>query len=246
MQLWAQHRYGVRLIVIVVQQTFGGLLNFVPHLHVMVSAGGLRESTGRWVHRLQYDRRQLMLAWRYAVGFFLSHAYRKGALNCSLSTGDFQTMLQTQHGRDWNVFISKLGSKAYRLRHDGRYIRRPPVAQHRLARTGIDHVEYLATDTRNKRRVFMQCTNGEFVEILAQHVPDPYSHAMRYFGLLSPRCKAQVWAAVFVLLNQQRRPHPPRLPWRWLRIKTFGTDPLLDSRGQLMRWAGRQAPVGAA
>jgi hypothetical protein len=244
-QQWAKARYGVRLIVIVVQQTFGGLLNFVPHLHVMVSAGGLRESTGRWIHRLEYDRRELMLAWRYAIGVFLSQAYRKGALKSSLSSGEFQTMLETQHGRDWNVFISRMGSKAYRLKHDGRYIRRPPVAQHRLARIGIDRVEYLAKDTRNKQRVLMQYTNEEFVDILAQHVPNPNRHAMRYFGLLSPRCKALVWAAVFVLLNQQRRPHPPRLPWRWLHIKTFGTDPLLDSQGQLMQWAGRRAPVEA-
>ena len=66
---------------------------------------------------------------------------------------------------------------------------------------------------------------------------------MRYFGLLSPRCKARDWAAIFVLLNQQQRPHPPRLPWRWLRIKTFGTDPLLDSDGKHMRWMGRRKPL---
>ena len=242
-QQWAKARYGVRLIVIVVQQTFGGLLNFVLHLHIMVSSGGLRESTGRWIHRLEYDRRELMLAWRYAVGAFLSEAYRKGALRSSLSSGEFQTTLETQHGRDWNVFVSRMGSKADRLKHDGRYIRRPPVAQHRLARIGIDRVEYLAKDTRNKRRVPVQYTNEEFVDTLAQHVPNPYGHAMRYFGLLSPRCKAQVWAAVFVLLNQQQQPHPPRLPWRWLRIKTFGTDPLLDSDGKHMRWMGRRKPL---
>ena len=34
-QQWAKARYGVRLIILVVQQTFGGLLDFVPHLHVM-------------------------------------------------------------------------------------------------------------------------------------------------------------------------------------------------------------------
>jgi hypothetical protein len=240
-QQWAMARYGVRLIIIVVQQTFGGFLNFVPHLHVMVSAGGLQESTGSWIHRLQYGRRQLMLAWRYSVGFFLSHAYRKGALRSSLSSGEFQTMLETQHRRDWSVFISRMGSKSYRLKHDGRYIRRPPVAQHRLKLIGNGHVEYLAKDTREKRSVPVRHTDKEFVDILVQHVPDPRRHAMRYFGLLSPRCKARVWAAIFVLLDQQQRPHPPRVPWRWLRIRTFGTDPLLDSTGQFMRWVGRQA-----
>jgi hypothetical protein len=242
-QQWAWARYGVRLIISVVQQTFGGLLNFVPHLHVMVSAGGLREATGLWIHRLEYDRRELMIAWRYAVGFFLAQAYRNGALKSSLSNGEFQSMLETQHGRDWNVFISKLGSKAYRLKHDGRYIRRPPVAQHRLARIGVDRVEYLAKDTRNKKHVLVRYTSDEFVDILAQHVPDRYRHGMRYFGLLSPRCKGRLWGAVFVLLNQQQRAHPPRLPWRWLRIKTFGTDPLLDSQGRLMQCVGRRAPV---
>jgi len=242
-QQWAWARYGVHLIISVVQQTFGGLLNFVPHLHVMVSAGGLREATGLWIHRLEYDRQELMLAWRYAVGFFLAQAYRKGALRSSLSRGEFQSMLETQHGRDWNVFISRRGSKADRLRHDGRYIRRPPVAQHRLARIGVDHVEYLAKDTRNKKLVVVHHNNEEFIDILAQHVPDRYRHGMRYFGLFSPRCKARLWGAVFVLLNQQQRAHPPRLPWRWLRIKTFGTDPLLDSQGRLMHWVGRRAPV---
>jgi Putative transposase len=241
-QQWAWSRYGVRLIISVVQQTFGGLLNFVPHLHIMVSAGGLKESQGRWIHRIQYDPHELMLEWRFAVGALLSEAYKKGVLRSNLSGEEFQGLLETQHRRIWNIFMSRSGSKAYWLKHDGRYIRRPPVAQHRLARVGIDRVEYLAKDTRNKRPVLMQYTNEEFVEILAQHVPNPYGHAMRYFGLLAPRCKARLWAAVFVLLNQQRRPHPSRLPWRWLRFKTFGTDPLLDSRGQLMQWADRLVP----
>jgi hypothetical protein len=51
--------------------------NFVSHLHVMASAGGLQESASRWIHRLEYDKRELMLAWRYAVGAFLSRAHKK-------------------------------------------------------------------------------------------------------------------------------------------------------------------------
>lgn len=242
-QQWAWARYGVRLMVIVVQQTFGGLLNFVPHLHVMVSAGGLRESTSRWIYRLDYRKRELMLAWRYAVGAFLSQAHRKGVLNSTLSDEEFQTLLKAQHGREWNVFVSKLGSKTHRLRHDGRYIRRPPVAQHRMKLVGNDFVEYLAKDTLNKRFVLKRYAKEEFVDILIQHLPNTGRHAMRYFGLLSPRSKARNWAALFVLLKQERHQRPPRLPWRWLRIKTFGTDPLLDSRGQLMHWAGRRTPA---
>jgi len=61
-QLYAKARYDVRLIIVVVQQTFGGFLNFVPHLHVLVSAGGLSERSNRWVHGLEYDKAELMRA----------------------------------------------------------------------------------------------------------------------------------------------------------------------------------------
>jgi hypothetical protein len=243
---WAKARYGVRLLVLVVQQTFGGFLNFVPHLHVMVSAGGLHESKSRWMHRIKWDRDELMRAWRYAVIAFLAEACKRNVLTSSLSNEKLLEMFKTQYKRWWNVFINRGGAKIYQLQHDGRYIRRPPIAKQRLTRHGNQEVEYIAKDTRNERPVPKRYTNEEFVNILMLHVPDRGRHAMRYFGLLSPRAKAQLWGAIFVLLNQQQRSHPPRLGWRSLTIKTFGTDPLLDSLGHVMHWVGRQAPVQAA
>jgi hypothetical protein len=245
-QQWAKARYGVRLIVLVVQQTAGGFLNFVPHLHALLSAGGLKESKNRWIHRLKYDERELMCAWRYAVVAFLSEANTRNVLSSGLSSAELLEMFTTQYQRPWNVFISRNGSKGFRLRHDGRYIRRPPIAQHRLTRVGNREVEYLAKDTKNKQFVPKRYANEEFVSILMQHVPDRGRHAMRYFGLLSPRSKARLWAGVFVLLNQRKRPHPPRLSWRWLRLKTSGVDPLLDTLRQPMHWVGRLEPVTAA
>jgi len=55
-KLWAKARHGVRVILMIVQHTFGGLLNFYPHLHVLVSVGGLREAEGRWISRLKYGQ----------------------------------------------------------------------------------------------------------------------------------------------------------------------------------------------
>ena len=52
-QQWAWTRYRVRLCLVVVQHTFGGRLNYHPHLHVMVSAGGLNQAEARWVESLE-------------------------------------------------------------------------------------------------------------------------------------------------------------------------------------------------
>ena len=200
-------------------------------------------SKNRWIHRLKFDEAELMRAWRYALIALLAEASNRNMLRSSLSDEELVDMFATQYQRSWNVLVSRNSSKVYRLKHDGRYIRRPPIAQHRVTRVGNHQVEYLAKDTRNRQLVSKRYTNEEFVDILIQHVPDRGRHAMRYFGLLSPRSKARVWAGIFVLLNQRKRQHPPRLGWRWLRLKTFGTDPLRDSLGRPMHWVNRRAPV---
>ena len=47
-------------------------------------------------------------------------------------------------------------------------------------------------------------TTADFVATLADHVPDRYRHAIRYFGLLAPRTKARTHDIVFALLGQER------------------------------------------
>jgi hypothetical protein len=48
-QQWAKLKYDVRVSIMLVPHTFGGKLNFNSHLHLLVSAGGLHESEGRWL-----------------------------------------------------------------------------------------------------------------------------------------------------------------------------------------------------
>ncbi len=51
--------------------TFGGHLNHNPHLHIMVSAGGLRPAEAAWVNALGFDREEIMGLWRFAVTSYL-------------------------------------------------------------------------------------------------------------------------------------------------------------------------------
>jgi hypothetical protein len=78
---------------------------------------------------------------------------------------------------------------------------------------------------------------------LAEHVPDRYRHAIRYFGLLAPGTKRRTSAALFALLAEEKRPRAPRLSWANSLRKGFGVDPLVDSSGQPMHWVGRKRPV---
>jgi Putative transposase/Transposase zinc-binding domain len=243
-QLWTKARYGVRILAVVVQQTFGGFLDFHPHLHVMVSAGGLQESKNCWIHRLAYDGDGLMRAWRYAVIAFLAEALKKKVLKPALLGKDLMDMFAVQHKRAWHVFITHVMSKAHFLEYAGRYIRRPPIARHRLKIVKNAAVEYLAKDTRNDRFQPLRFSSLKFLHILMQHLPSPRRHSMRYFGLLAPR-SIRMLAAVFMLLGQKRRPKPTRLDWASLRLKCFGKDPLVDDRGERMYRVGRLSPKAA-
>ena len=99
-EYWVRARFGVRVILMVVQQTYGGFLNFYPHLHTLVSSGGMEDSCVRWVHDLTFQeeehRHELMLAWRFALLTYLDAAIKANALNADLSAEELARLLKTE------------------------------------------------------------------------------------------------------------------------------------------------------
>ena len=241
-QRWATLKYGVRLLIMVIPHTFGGRLNFNSHLHVLVSAGGLQESEGRWITDLAFDKEKLMPMWRFAVITFLREALLAKALTSNPSKVELRTVLRTQYERWWSIHIDHFESKKHFLLYAGRYVRRPPIAHYRFTKVTDREVRLWTKDKILKRRVDVSYTPQEFVATLAEQVPNRYQHAIRYFGLLAPGSKARTSAALFLLLGQRQRPRPRRLSWAFSLRRDFGVDPLIDHRGQAMRWIGRLGP----
>ena len=240
---WAKLKYGVRLMIMVIPQTFGGRLNFNPHLHILVSGGGLREAEGRWITPLAFEKDKLMHMWRHAVVTHLRNAVRAKELVSDFSDEELKSILTAQYERWWSIYIDHFASKEHFLRYGGRYIRRSPIPEYRIVKITDSEVHFWIKDKRLKRRVTIRCSLEEFVTALAEHVPDRYKHSIRYFGLLAPGSKAQLSVGLFALLGQQKRPRPRRLGWRFLLRRDFGVDPLVDRFGQEMQRVGRLPPV---
>ena len=242
-QQWAKEKAGVRVLIMVVRHTFGRHLNFNPHLHILVSAGGLCESSGRWVSSLQFKQDSLMHRWRYAVITYLRSALKAGIVASPLTAIKLKRVLTAQYERWWNIHVDHFKSKEHFLRYAGRYVRRPPIAQYRFVEVGDDKVQFRTNDHRLKREVLTDYVLQDFIDALAEHIPDHYKHAIRYFGLLAPRLRGLTSVAIFALLQQEKRPRPIRLSWAYSIARTFGVDPLLDSTGQRMRLVARTLPV---
>ena len=126
---WIRSRYGANVLVVVVPHTFGGDLKFNSHLHILISAGGFQESSGRWIPFLRLEKDAIMRGWRHAVIDHLHRALKAGVLRSNLTAKDLSKILSVayQHPRHpkWIIFLDRIASKSHFLRYAARYVRRP-------------------------------------------------------------------------------------------------------------------------
>lgn len=238
LQQWIRMKYGVNSLILMVPHTFGGDLKFHCHIHVLISVGGFKESTGRWISDLHLNKYAIGRMWSYAVIKHLQSALENGVLKSDLCRRDSLRLLSTvyeKHPR-WIVLGRGVVDKANFVKYAARYLRRPPIATWRILKVVDGHVVFIAKDTMNSSLVPTRCRLDHFVRLLAAHVTDRYEHGVRYFGLLAPNVKNRVLAGLFLLLGQRRRTRPPRLSWRDSIKKCFGIDPMLDNLGREMHW----------
>jgi hypothetical protein len=237
---WVKMKYGATPLILVVPHTFGGDLKFNSHLHILVSAGAFQEASGCWIPDWLLFKSAVMRMWRFAVVNHLRLALAAGILNSNLNSCDLRGLVSDAYqnkARDyWIIHIDKIVSKTHFLKYAARYVRRPPIAKWRILKIANGEVEYVAKDTKQGVQTIARCTLDRFVRLLAAQVPDSYRHAVRYFGILAPRARGRMYAALFLLLGQEQRPHPQRLTWRASVLKYFGVDPMIDSFGQEMHW----------
>lgn len=240
---WVAIRFGVCPIILVMPHTFGGDLKFNPHLHILVSTGGLQDRFGRWLPTVQFNKRALMLLWRDAVINHLRRALKARILESHLSVQELEQLFTSEIERPfWITYIDQIVSKSHFAGYAGRYVRRLPVSLRRLSEVTKQNVEFLAKDTKARQSVPTRYSLRDFVALLAEHAPDHYRHGIRYFGLLAPRAKGKTWPGLFVLLNQPQRSRPRRLSWRSSIRKYFGVDPLMYG-GEEMHWLRREEAV---
>ena len=234
-------KYGVRVGVIAILHTFNGKLEFNSHVHAMVTAGGLG-SRNTWISNVFHVRDRLMKAWQRAVIKLLRTALRFGHLRTNTNVEGVNALLEEEERLWWSIKIQSFKSKEHFLLYAGRYVRRPPIAQRRITDIGEQTITFWYKDKKLGRRVDVHCSLEEFIDRWAQHILQPYQHAVRSFGLFGPRCVGQTSAAICALLGQKQRPRPKPRRWAESLKRDFGYDPLLDRKGKRMKWVRRIPP----
>lgn len=172
--------------------TWSRTLTLHPHIHCLVTGGGLTKD-GRWVpvtggYLLPF--RIVRDVFRAKVLDEIRKAYTAGKLRLpeGMSAQQFSRVLIESASRKWNVRLCE------EYRHGGgvltylaRYLRGGPIKNSRIVSIHDGRVTFIYG---RKNRESMQLPAGQFISRFLQHTPETGSILVRYYGLYHPSRKA--------------------------------------------------------
>lgn len=190
--------------ILMALHTWGRTLNLHPHVHCLVTGGGL-DAQQQW-RALRYDY-LLPVAVVKALykGKLLARlwtALQDGALHrpAGQSQGEIQRLLRKLNEKAWNVRIQERYPHGQGvLRYLARYVKGGAITDRRLVHTDAQRVTFDYTDHHDQRRKQMTLSAEHFLQRVLWHVPEPGQHTVRHYGLYAhhgrakrAQCRAQL------------------------------------------------------
>jgi Putative transposase/Transposase zinc-binding domain len=189
-------RLGAQLGITAILHTWGQNLLFHPHLHCVVTGGGLNADGRRWIPaRAGYLLPVKVLA-RLFRGKFLAGvkaAYQAGQLTLGGSVAGladpqrFRRWLDALYRQDWVVYAKRpFGGAQQVFRYLGRYSHRVALANSRLLTLEEGQVSFQWKDYADHQRTkVMRLRADEFIRRFLLHVLPKRFVRIRHYGLLA-------------------------------------------------------------
>ena len=210
-------------------QTFGGQVQWNPHVHSLVSDGIFLEG-GQFIP---------LPLWSEEFEELLTETYRRLVLDelvkAERLSSDFrERLLAFRHGGGFSVYGRHLilNTEPARLAHMARYAVRPPVSADRVHETEDGRVLLeIPPDPRTGDTVLV-FDPLEWLRRLTNQIPNPGSHLVRYYGAYANRCRSRYrdgdgGVSVRPIRDEDEERVPPsRASWARLLRMVFEVDPL--------------------
>ncbi len=207
-------RLGAQVGFFAVLHTWSQNLQFHPHIHCVVPAGGLDADHTRWVPGSQRFFLPIPVLRDVFRGKFvdaLEAAFTKNQLRFSGSiqflelSKCFRALIRSLHHRQWVVYAKPpFGGPEQVLRYLGRYTHRVAISNHRLVSFDRDQVRFRWRDYRNgnkKRKLTLR--TEEFIRRFLLHVLPKRFVRIRYFGFMTNRSRKPSIALCRQLISKQ-------------------------------------------
>jgi hypothetical protein len=183
-------RLGAHLGITAVLHTWTRALQFHPHVHCLVTGGGLAADGGHWVparRRYLFPVQVLSRLFRGKFLAALTHAYRNGELQFGGSTQvladavAFQRFVDSLYRVEWVAYAKRpFGGPQQVFRYLGRYTHRGGLSKQRLQRIAADGVRFATKGGRS-----LTLPPHEFIRRFLLHVLPSGFVKIRHYGLLA-------------------------------------------------------------
>ena len=226
---------GGQIGFISILHTWGQNLMDHPHIHCIVTGGGLSRDGTRWVScrkRFFISVKVLSRLFRGKVLFNLKKSWEKGELKfpgtIAKLQDQFAATLNDLYQMEWVVY-SKPPFKDAEMLIDylGRYTHRIAIGNHRILKMEDGHVFFLWRDYAdgNKKKI-MKLEASEFIRRFLLHVLPEKFVKVRYYGLLSNRKSDRMLSRCRRLLACSRKPKngSSSETWQEFLLRTCGLD----------------------
>jgi predicted Zn-ribbon and HTH transcriptional regulator len=233
---------GGKVGLIAVLHTWGQNLMDHPHLHCIVTGGGLSVDGQCWVYpKKMTPRKDFFIHVNIISDLFkkkflayLRQAYRAGKLQfvgetAYLARGNnFQQLLDSLYQKKWNSYCKKpFGGPEKVLNYLGRYTHRVAISNHRIVKLEAGNVTFKWRDYRdgNKHKL-ITVDVFEFMRRFLLHILPHGFFKIRYYGILASRnhrtdlelCQRLLQVAVKIAEQAKK------LSWEDLMLELFDID----------------------
>jgi hypothetical protein len=226
---------GGQIGFICILHTWGQNLMDHPHIHCIVTGGGLSRDATRWLSfrkKFFIPVKVLSRLFRGKVLFYLKKSWEKGDLKFpgTIATiqDHFAALLDDLYQMEWVVY-SKPPFKDAEMLIDylGRYTHRIAIGNHRILKMEDGHVFFLWRDYAggNKKKI-MKLEASEVIRRFLLHVLPEKFVKVRYYGLLANRKSDTMLSRCRRLLACSSKPKngSPSETWQEFLLRACGLD----------------------
>ncbi|PYJ06671.1 MAG: transposase [Verrucomicrobia bacterium] len=183
---------GAELGILSVLHTWGRQLQFHPHVHCVVPAGGLRPDGLRWCRppSPEFFLPQKLLAARF-----------RNRLKAALPPmPDSNTIPSFVWRQPWVVDVQPAGSGQTAIKYLAAYVYHTALGSQRILSAHNNQLTFKYKDSADQQWRVLQLCATEFLRRFLQHVLPKGFQRVRYFGWLSPAAKSR-WQRILALLD---------------------------------------------
>ena len=185
--------HGLTPGLVMVLHTWGRQLNLHPHVHCLMTAGGL-DQQDQWqdIGEFLLPVKLVKKLYRGRFQAAIDKAFEASELGLppSMSRGAFRSLYRTAFRKEWSVRIQdryEYGRGV--MLYLSRYLKGGPLKPGQISYCDHKQVAFRYRDHRTQRVQELPLTREEFIRRLFLHVPEPGQHTVRHYGLYASACR---------------------------------------------------------